>query len=95
MATSTVAGMSSRIRSDFGPLGGRTAGPRPIPGRHIDVHDGTNWRPGLFARWERAGTSWLGLVAWVTADGTVEVSLLPADQLRPSAGPASPPRSAS
>ncbi len=75
--------MSSRTRSDFGPLGGRRDHPHDTAGRHVEVKVDESWQPGVLARWEQAGVGWLGLVAWVTADGHLEVDLLPADRLRP------------
>ncbi|SDB84011.1 hypothetical protein GA0111570_104231 [Raineyella antarctica] len=83
--------MSSRIGSDFGSLGDRTAegaGARqPVgAGREgrthwVEIDDGA-WLPGLLVSWSRSPAGWLALVAWV-ADGQLMVATVPSDRVRP------------
>lgn len=81
--------MSQRIRSEFGPLAARVAGPEAtVGGRHVylQADDGT-WRPALLAGWHRLEDGWYGLVTWTQpTNPRFETGLIPAGRLQPVSG---------
>lgn len=78
-----LAGMSSRVRSDFGSLGDRVT--RSGGAKHCLV-DGT--QPGIVWAWSRTPAGWAGLVAYVV-DDELHVAQLPASRLTAATGAAS------